>query len=219
VPITEVPLKELLMRAKVRDMKAEDELCRRFLPLVCSLVASRDRSNEDLKQEAQMAVLKAVREYDPTKGTFAWLAERRIKDALNRASRSEPEPHDDYAEEWDEDDEADPTRSPTAVGVARMVHRSWDQQDHGSYGIWQGAAKDLRVAISRTLCREDEQLLGRLFALPGHERATQKDIATELEVSQQAVSKRVNKVVKRLEKADWREIWWQRLEEDPLGLL
>ena len=57
-------------------------------------------------------------------------------------------------------------------------------------------------------------LLSRLFGLPGFNKATQQELAAELGITQQAVSKRAKKAIEDLQGIDWREIWRRRYGED-----
>lgn len=213
----DMPLDRLLAAAKEGIHPARTEVCVRFLPLARKLASRYSHLGilPDLEQEAEIALMQSIDEYDPTKGTFAWLAERRIRDALRKTAKQVPQHQVEYSEDYDdgEDEPAGP-----GLEIARLVH-AWYEYDTGEWGgggIWQGAAKDLRVATTETLDAEDRALLGRLYGLPGYQRATQQELATEMGVTQQAISKRSKRAAKLLEGADWGLIHRQNEEEDPL---
>jgi hypothetical protein len=76
----------------------------------------------------------------------------------------------------------------------------------GEAAVSGGAEEDLETVASVLLTEEERVLVGRVFGLPGFERATPEDLASEAGLTQQAVSKRVRKLIKRLEDANWAAI-------------
>ena len=201
--VSELSIKDLVASAKSGRAEAREEVCKRFRPLIYSLLPPGAMSREDMEQEAQIALLKALQEYHPSKGTFAWLAERRIRDAINRTLRLESPPHDAYSEEYD--DEADEHHPGPAAEILKVIHRSWDYQTGvwGGSGIWEGAEEDLEMVMAVVLDDEEGELLGRLRGLSGYARTSQQQLATELGVTQQAISKRARHAIKKLEDANW----------------
>lgn len=95
-PINKLSLEEedvLLRRyASARRPELENEIVQRFLPLAKSL-AGRYRSSaerdEDLMQVASLALVKALRRYDPERGSFAAYAAPSILGELRRYFRDQ----------------------------------------------------------------------------------------------------------------------------------
>ena len=215
--LQDMTLVALLVEAKTGAQDARAEVCRRFTRLVRKLTSPYSLPQEDLEQRAMIAVLEAIDEYDRDKGTFAQLVIWRVKDALRDVVKSEPPPMDNYSEEQP-DEETGAVPGSVARAVARLVH-SWYEEDTGVWGggpIWQGSGKGLTMAMADVLDESERTLLERLFGLPGHEKTTQQELARELGVTQQAVSKRVKKAIARLEQVDWRAIYYRCREDDPL---
>lgn len=209
----DLPLENLLALAKEGESEARAELCSRFSPLIKKLVSPYQLPHDDLEQEARIAILKALDEYNPKKGTFARLAEWRIKDAIERVLKVEPPPAEEYAEEYDDEDD-EQTPGPAAE-IAKLIH-SWYEGETGEWGgsgIGEGAEEDLAIVMSAVLAEEDRILLSRIYGLPGYERTTQEELTVELGVSQQAISKRMRKAVAELEQANWRTIINRHWEE------
>lgn len=213
-----MPLDQILALANEGDKDAQAQILTSFVPLAKKLAHrySDESLRQDLEQEAIIAVASAIQEYDAAKGTFAWLVERRMRDAIRAATKKARYESEGYSEECSDADHEEGAGGEVAGRVARLVSRWYEEDSNGSYGIWQGAGKDLKVALSEIVADDDRAILGRLFGLPGHERATQQELAAELGVSQQAISKRVKRVIKDLEAADWRRIHDRNVEEDPL---
>jgi len=213
---TDLPFGSLVAEAKAGSIEARGELCMRLHPLITRLTSKYSFPKDDLAQEASIALISALDEYDPARGPFIPLAKWRIADALERWAKQEPLAADEYTEAYDADKADEHTSGQTAYEVVKQIVRWWEEDngEWGSYGIWGGAGKDLGVAMAESLELEDRMLLSRLFGLPGFNKATQQELAAELGITQQAVSKRAKKAIEDLQGIDWREIWRRRYGED-----
>jgi|GEM_PF-5487768 len=202
----------LVERAKI-DPKAQAELCERYKPLmlrIATLPRYRFLDREELLQEARIALLAAVAEYQG-KGSFSQLLDWRIHDAAKaaaKAARRAARPiTDSYTEQdigYDEENETAPN-----VGrkLAALVHES-HEREHGTWGGSTGQIDPHEIesfleAAEGALPPDEYTLLAELHGIAGHEKRTQEEIAARLGVSQAAVSKKVKAIRRKAEQAYW----------------
>lgn len=207
--MNDLGLEDLLKLAKAGEGAARAELCGRF---------SRSTGDEDLRQEERFAVLRAIDEYDPRRGTFAWLVARRKQDAVRKISRGKTKLEAPFPEEIDWDQESgERDACGVLLSTALEERATIESEDAWDELVSEVDREDLQVVISAVLTSDDQVFLASLLGLWDVPKKTQVELAAELGISQPAVANRVARILAKLRRADWQAIVDRELEQfDPM---